>query len=171
MIYFHFPILSPVAGTAAEYAECAGEQGTEHFWEYVDAVYRNQRNITQQSLGELAAILDIDGQAMNQCVASGRHTAAWKSDLAYGRSLGVRANTDHLCRLRRRKWRGSAIAVLRCKWISTVCRRFWIRSRGRSGSGVDALSGIGSGVGSANPAQGYGMMHILGSLVVWVAAD
>ena len=91
MIYFHFPILSPVAGTAAEYAECAGEQGTEHFWEYVDAVYRNQRNITQQSLGELAAILDIDGQAMNQCVASGRHTAAWKSDLAYGRSLGVRA--------------------------------------------------------------------------------
>ena len=90
MIYFHFPILTPVAKTAAEYAECAGEQGPEHFWDYVDGVYRGQRGLSNQSLSDLAATLDIDHDAMDQCVASGRHTATWGSDLAYGRSLGVR---------------------------------------------------------------------------------
>ena len=90
MIYFHFPILTPVAKTAAEFAECAGEQGQEYFWDYVDAVYRGQRGLSNQSLSDLAATLDIDDDAMDQCVASGRHTATWGSDLAYGRSLGVR---------------------------------------------------------------------------------
>ncbi len=90
MIYFHFPILTPEAKTAAEFVECAGEQGPEHFWEYLDGVYRGQRGLSRQSLSDLAATLDIDQDAMDQCVASGRHTATWGSDLAYGRSLGVR---------------------------------------------------------------------------------
>ena len=90
MIYFHFPILTPVAKRAAEYAECAGEQGQEHFWDYVDGVYRGQRGLSNQSLSNLAATLGIDHDAMDQCVESGKHTATWESDLAYGRSLGVR---------------------------------------------------------------------------------
>ena len=90
MIYFHFPILTPVARTAAEYAECAGEQGTEHFWDFVDGVYRRQHGLSNQTLIDLAATLDVDGDAMDQCVASAKHTTTWENDLAVGRSLGVR---------------------------------------------------------------------------------
>ena len=75
MIYFHFPVLTPVAKTAAEFAECACEQGQEHFWDYVGAVYRGQHGLSNQSLSDLAATLDIDDDAMDQCVAAGRHTA------------------------------------------------------------------------------------------------
>ena len=89
MVLFHFPILTRVAQTGAEYAECAGEQGQEHFWDFVDGVYQNQYGLLNQSFIDLAATLDIDGDALDQCVASGRHTSTWQSDLAFGRSLGV----------------------------------------------------------------------------------
>ena len=89
MVLFHFPILTRVAQTGAEYAECAGEQGQEHFWDFVDGVYRDQHGLLNQSFIDLAATLDIDGDALDQCVASGRHTSTWQSDLAFGRSLGV----------------------------------------------------------------------------------
>ena len=89
MVLFHFPILTRVAQTGAEYAECAGEQGQEHFWDFVDGVYQNQYGLLNQSFIDLAATLDIDGDALDQCVASGRHTSTWQSDLAFGRSMNV----------------------------------------------------------------------------------
>ena len=89
MVLFHFPILTRVAQTGAEYAECAGEQGQEHFWDFVDGVYQDQYGLLNQSFIDLAATLDIDGDALDQCVASGRHTSTWQSDLAFGRSLNV----------------------------------------------------------------------------------
>ena len=91
MVYFHFPILSPVSLTAAEYAECAGEQGSERYWDFLDTVYRNQRNLSERSLEELATKMDLEASAMFECVDSGRHDATWKADRAYGHSLEVRA--------------------------------------------------------------------------------
>ena len=90
MVVFHFPILTRVAQTGAEYAECAGEQGQQHFWDFVDGVYQDQHGLINQSFIDLAATLDIDHGAMDQCVASGRHASTWQDDLAFGRSLGVR---------------------------------------------------------------------------------
>ena len=89
MVLFHFPILTRVAQTGAEYAECAGEQGQEHFWDFVDGVYQDQYGLLNQSFIDLAATLDIDDDALDQCVASGRHASTWQSDLAFGRSLNV----------------------------------------------------------------------------------
>ena len=89
MVIFHFPILTRVAQTGAEYAECVGEQGQEHFWDFVDGVYENQYGLLNQSFIDLAATLDIDHDALDQCVASGRHTTTWEDDLAFGRSLDV----------------------------------------------------------------------------------
>ena len=89
MVLFHFPILTRVAQTGAEYAECAGEQGQEHFWDFVDGVYQDQYGLLNQSFIDLAATLDIDGDALDQCVASGRHASTWQSDLAFGRSMNV----------------------------------------------------------------------------------
>ena len=91
MIYFHFPILTPVARTAAEYAECVGEQGREHYWDYLDGIYRGQRGLSNQSLSDLATTLDIDGDEVELCVASGWHTATWQNDLAFGQYAGVSA--------------------------------------------------------------------------------
>lgn len=89
MVLFHFPILTRVAQTGAEYAECAGEQGQEHFWDFVDGVYQDQYGLLNQSFIDLAATLDIDDDALDQCVASGRHASTWQSDLAFGRSMNV----------------------------------------------------------------------------------
>ncbi len=91
MIYFHFPILAPISRTAAEYAECVGEQGQEHYWDYLEGVYLDQQSLSDQSLKDLAAGLDIDSDAVERCVTSGRRTATWQTDLAFGQSVGVSA--------------------------------------------------------------------------------
>ncbi len=91
MIYFHFPILAPISRTAAEYAECVGEQGQEHYWDYLDGVYEGQGSLSEQSLEDLASSLDIDSEAVESCVTSGRHTATWENDLALGQYVGVSA--------------------------------------------------------------------------------
>ncbi len=90
-IYFHFPILAQESAIAAEYAECAGEQGAEHFWGYIDAVYDHQSEISEQMLGELAWEQDIDDDAMNECLISGRHNATWQIDRARGEAMGVQS--------------------------------------------------------------------------------
>ena len=90
-IYFHFPILSQESAIAAEYAECAGEQGAKYFWSYVDAVYEHQSEISEQVLGQLAWELDVDSDAMNECLVSGRHNATWQIDRARGEAMGVQS--------------------------------------------------------------------------------
>ena len=90
-IYFHFPILAQESAIAAEYAECAGEQGSEHFWGYVGAVYEHQSEISEQLLGELVWELDVDSDAMNECLVSGRHNATWQIDRARGEAMGVQS--------------------------------------------------------------------------------
>lgn len=90
-IYFHFPILAQESAIGAEYAECAGEQGSEYFWEYVDAVYEYQSEISEQFLGELAGGLDVEPDAMNECLASRRHNTTWQIDRARGEAMGVQS--------------------------------------------------------------------------------
>ena len=90
-IYFHFPILSQESAIGAEYSECAGEQGAEHFWAYVDAVYERQDEISESLFGELVPELDLDAAAMNECLVSGRHNATWQIDRARGEAMGVQS--------------------------------------------------------------------------------
>ncbi len=90
-IYFHFPILAQESAIAAEYAECAGEQGSEHFWGYVDAVYEHQSEISEQMLGGLAWELDVETDAMNECLVSGKHNTTWQIDRARGEAMGVQS--------------------------------------------------------------------------------
>ena len=90
-IYFHFPILGQESAIGAEYAECAGEQGAEHFWAYVDAVYEHQSEISEQMLEDLAAGLDVEADAMNECLGSHRHNTTWQIDRARGEAMGVQS--------------------------------------------------------------------------------
>ena len=90
-IYFHFPILAQESATAAEWTECAGEQGTESFWGFVDGVYELEDGISDESLGGLATSLGLDDVAMDACLASGRHNATWQIDRARGEAMGVQS--------------------------------------------------------------------------------
>ena len=76
---------------AAEYAECAGEQGAEHFWSFVDSVYEHQQEISLDVLTRLASELEFDAAEMNECLASGRHNTTWQIDFARGSALGVQS--------------------------------------------------------------------------------
>ena len=90
-IYFHFPILAQDSALAAEYAECAGEQGAEHFWNFVGSVYENQSELSAETLVSLATELGVDNIEMNQCLASGRHNTTWQIDFARGSAMGVQS--------------------------------------------------------------------------------
>ena len=76
---------------AAEYAECAGEQGTEHFWSFVDGVYEGQENVGAPLLSGLAEDLGLDRVAFNECLLSGRHNTTWQIDRARGEAMGVQS--------------------------------------------------------------------------------
>ena len=90
-IYFHFPILAQESAIGAEYAECAGEQGAEFFWEYVDSIYEHQQDISPDLLAQLAVDVGVDHVEMNQCLASGRHNTTWQIDRARGEAMGVQS--------------------------------------------------------------------------------
>ena len=90
-IYFHFPILAQESALAAEYSECVGEQGSAHFWNFVDGVYHNQDEIGLPLLTTLADDMELDDAALNECLLSGRHNATWQIDRARGEALGVQS--------------------------------------------------------------------------------
>ena len=90
-IYFHFPILSQESAYAAEYAECAGEQGTEYFWGFIDAIYENQASLSIDLIDGIANGMGINVLQMNECLNSERHRATWQIDYARGSAMGVQS--------------------------------------------------------------------------------
>lgn len=75
------------AQAAAEAANCAGDQ--DKFWEYHDKLFENQRALTVDSLKQYAVDLQLDGEAFNGCLDSGKYTADVQEDMRQGQSLGV----------------------------------------------------------------------------------
>lgn len=90
-IYFHFPILAEESALAADYSDCVGEQGSEHFWEFVDGVYERQDEIGLPLLAGLAEGMGLDRAALNECLLSGRHNTTWQIDRARGEAMGVQS--------------------------------------------------------------------------------
>jgi predicted DsbA family dithiol-disulfide isomerase len=69
-VYRHFPIeqVHPLAWRAAEASECAGAQ--RFFWQYVDAFFDNQHNLTENAVAEVASVVGLDLTAFGECVKS-----------------------------------------------------------------------------------------------------
>ncbi len=76
---------------AAEFAECAGEQGKNLFWDFVDGVYLNQGETDLESLTALASNLVLDPAEFEACLISGHHNTTWQIDRARGLALGVQS--------------------------------------------------------------------------------
>lgn len=90
--YFHFPFLGPESLWSAEASECAADQ--DAFWEYHDYLWanhggENQGAFNKENLKEFAAELDLDTDAFNECLDSGKYTEQIQNDGEVARSLGV----------------------------------------------------------------------------------
>jgi len=88
-VYRHFPLdsIHPQARPAAIAAECAGEQGK--FWEFSDALFENQANLSSDLYGQLAGDLGLNTAQFNECVSSGKYADKVESDFQEGISVGV----------------------------------------------------------------------------------
>ncbi len=95
-VYRHFPIdsLHPTARHEAEALECANEQGgNEVFWKYTDKLYEitNSNNTLEASeLSNIAAIIGLDVNAFNICLASGKYLKKIAEDEANAKETGGR---------------------------------------------------------------------------------
>ena len=89
IVFRQFPLtnIHPHAEKAAEASLCANEQ--QHFWEFHDSMFGNQRELSVADLKQRAVDLKLDMAKFNECLDSGRQVAAIQSDLQEGARSGV----------------------------------------------------------------------------------
>ena len=89
IVYRQFPLtnIHPRAEKAAEASLCAYEQ--QHFWEFHDSMFGNQRELSVADLKQRAVDLKLDPAKFNECLDSGRQVAAIQSDIQEGARVGV----------------------------------------------------------------------------------
>jgi protein-disulfide isomerase len=89
IVYRQFPLtyMHTHAQKAAEASLCAHDQ--MRFWEFHDAMFANQRDLTVDALKRKAAGLNLDAQKFNQCLDSGKHAESVTKELDEGFAAGV----------------------------------------------------------------------------------
>ncbi len=84
----HFPLsFHPNAKRAAEYAQCANEQG--RFWQMHDQVFKDTKNLGEEALLASATSVGVDTEKLNVCLQSGRASQQIDIDMARGKEVGV----------------------------------------------------------------------------------
>lgn len=87
-IFRHFPLsFHPFAKKAAMAAECANDQNK--FWEYTDAIYANQNNLSDAMISQTATDLGLNADKFESCLSSNKYAAKVDADLAQGQKYGV----------------------------------------------------------------------------------
>jgi len=74
---------------AAYFARCAGRQGK--YWPYHDELYLSQRALSEETFDNIAALLGLDLNALQSCVASKEIHNTVLSDIDEGLFFGVKA--------------------------------------------------------------------------------
>jgi len=84
-----FPIdsIHPYARKAAEAAHCARDQGK--FWEMHDVMFNNQGALKADNLRDFARTMQLDLDAFNTCLDSGKYAKSVETDVAAGSAAGV----------------------------------------------------------------------------------
>jgi protein-disulfide isomerase len=75
------------AQSAAEAANCAGEQGA--YWEFHNALFSEQYGLGVKAYQKYAADMGLDWDALAACLAEGRYTEEVKADSAFAENLGI----------------------------------------------------------------------------------
>jgi protein-disulfide isomerase len=100
IVYRQYPLAShPRAQKAAEASLCANEQ--RRFWDFHDALFANQKDLTVEALKRRANELKLDAKAFEQCLTSGRHAETVRRDIQEGSQLGVTGTPAAHSRCRR----------------------------------------------------------------------
>lgn len=88
-VYKHFPLdrIHTYSRKAAEATECAGEQGK--FWEYLDNLFENQRNINNEYLPTAAGNVGLNVSEFESCLNSGKYASKVNDDYSLGQKTGV----------------------------------------------------------------------------------
>lgn len=92
-VYKHFPLSSihPMAQSAAEASECAGEEGgNDAFWNFADALYDNQQNLSRDTYVSIATDLGLDVKDFTECIDDRDFQEKVQSDYQRGVAAGVR---------------------------------------------------------------------------------
>jgi protein-disulfide isomerase len=94
LIYYNFPIIGPASESAAQAAECAGDQNK--FWTYADYLFAHQDGensgaLSPQNLKKFAVQLGLNSDAFNTCLDSGKYAALVNQQKAQGEQQGVTA--------------------------------------------------------------------------------
>ena len=87
-VYRHFPLsFHPNARPAAEYAQCAQEQGK--FWQMHDGIFARQRELSKEMLNEVAAQAGLDTTKLESCLAAGQVGRQIDEDMMKAQEVGV----------------------------------------------------------------------------------
>lgn len=86
-VYRDFPITSQESVTAAQAADCAGEQGA--FWKFHDALLGGEYSLGSDAYRAYAQELALNVDALESCVASGKYAQEVEADARYAAGLGV----------------------------------------------------------------------------------
>jgi protein-disulfide isomerase len=88
IVFKDFPLPNHAeAPKASEAARCAGDQNK--YWEMHDAMFANQRALGVPALKQTARAIGLDGTKFDQCLDSGKWSAAVQAGLAQGEKMGV----------------------------------------------------------------------------------
>ncbi len=89
LIHRHFPLdsIHPQARPAAEAAMCADEQG--RFWDFHDAIFARSGRLEAGSFAEIGRELELDLEALGQCMGERRYQEFVQSDFEAGEEAGV----------------------------------------------------------------------------------
>ncbi len=89
-VFRHFPIaqIHPFATQAALASECANEQGK--FWEYHDALFSNQQDLSKEALVKYAGLAKVpDTAKFSACLDSQKYNTKIQSDFNEAVGYGV----------------------------------------------------------------------------------
>lgn len=87
-VYRDLPLPShPEAQSAAEAANCAGEQGD--YWEFHNALFSEKYGLGVEAYKKYADDLGLDSDALVACLIEGRYADEVQADYAFAGNLGV----------------------------------------------------------------------------------
>jgi protein-disulfide isomerase len=90
-VYRDFPLSSihPIATSAAEAANCAGDQNK--YWEFFDEVFSSTESLGAEAIQNHAKAIELDMDSFNQCLSSRKYQAEVEADFTYAANLGVQS--------------------------------------------------------------------------------
>lgn len=79
---------------AAEASECAADQ--DKFWEYHDAVFANQGDLSAEKLKGLASELGLDSNSFDDCLDSGKTKSIVEEQRLFAQQIGVQSTPSFM---------------------------------------------------------------------------